>query len=137
MCDPGSHLKLCTCAGRAPLPKPRWRIARQTAQDARRNAESLGAVGSIVMPPLEREMLRDLVRHDVNRPDAFDIEPRAGEGDVLTLEFETETVALVFREGRWEQDDWLGTQASLRIAGGRLQREARAPGDGADWRDPG
>ncbi len=122
MCQSGPRLKFCTCGGETMPPKPRWRLARQSDADRADTDAALHAVGSIAMPRLEQEMLRDAILADANRADAFDVEIAFAEGDVLTLEFESETLCLVRRDDVWREDSAFGTAASIPLAAGRMKR---------------
>lgn len=124
MCQPSQWVKFCTCAGDEPLDYPRWELWR-----AERKQKEAGpcAVGEIVPPPLDHQILANRLLQDLNRPDAFDMDLGFRNGDKLVLHWrEDDHMVFRFHGGTW-LGSWgsgISTQDSP-AAVGRIERHWR------------
>lgn len=80
MCQSGLNVKFCTWSGDEPLDYPRWELWRPEPE-----MWDLHAVGSLMPPALEAELLADRVLQDLNRADAFDTDLGFRAGDKLVV----------------------------------------------------
>ena len=97
MCKPGTHIKLCTCAGEEIDESRCWSIFRDDP-----NSDEIleGTIAPPIFSNIEMYMEQKLLE-DLNNKDVFDFNYEAKNGDELTIFLDDHSFAFEYQDGKF------------------------------------